>query len=85
MTITLLPRQQKAIEAAIQAGVIHSVEEFLDSAIATLPQPESPGSRAAQAANLVELFEPIRGLLTDVEVDTLFIRNPSTGRPVDLT
>jgi hypothetical protein len=40
-------------------------------------------SRAAQAANLMELFEPIRGLLTDDEVDTLFRRNPSAGRPVD--
>lgn len=40
-------------------------------------------SRASQAANLMELFEPIRGLLTDEEVDTLFSRNPSTGRPVD--
>jgi hypothetical protein len=40
-------------------------------------------SRAAQAANLMELFEPIRGLLTDEDVDTLFSRNPSAGRPVD--
>ena len=42
-------------------------------------------SRAAQAAGLMELFEPIRGLLTDEEVDTLFSRNPSVGRPVDFT
>ena len=41
-------------------------------------------SRAAEAANLMELFEPIRGLLTDGEVDMLFSRNPSIGRPVDL-
>ena len=41
-------------------------------------------SRAEQAANLMELFEPIRGLLTDGEVDMLFSRNPSIGRPVDL-
>ena len=33
----------------------------------------------------MELFEPIRGLLTDEEVDTLFSRNPSAGRPVDLS
>jgi hypothetical protein len=39
---------------------------------------------AANATNLMELFEPVRGLLTDEEVDTLFRRNPSTGRPVDL-
>jgi len=37
----------------------------------------------SKAANLVDLFKPIRGLLTDEEVDTLFRRNPSTGRPAD--
>ena len=86
MTITLLPHQQQAIEAAINAGVIHSVEEFLDSAIAHLPRPLSAVyQQAAQATNLVDLFEPVRGLLTDEEIDTLFKRNPSTGRPVELS
>jgi len=37
--------------------------------------------RSAQAANLVELCEPVRGLLTDDEIDVLFSRNSSTGRP----
>jgi hypothetical protein len=32
----------------------------------------------------MDLFEPVRGLLSDEEVDTLFTRNPSTGRPLDL-
>jgi hypothetical protein len=45
---------------------------------------DAGAARAAQAANLIELFEPVRGLLTDEEVDTLFTRNPSSGRPVDL-
>ena len=86
MTITLLPHQAQAIETAINAGVIRSVEEFLDSAIAHLPQPlPAAYERAAQATNLVDLFEPVRGLLTDEEIDTLFKRNPSTGRPVDLS
>jgi len=40
---------------------------------------------AARAANLIELFEPVRGLLTDEEIDVVFSRNPSTGRPVDLS
>ena len=38
-----------------------------------------------KAANLVELCEPVRGLLTDDEIDRIFTRNPSTGRPVDLS
>ena len=82
MNITLLPHQEKAIEAAINAGVIHSVEELIDSAISRLPQ-MAASSTVAQATNLVDLFEPIRGLFKDGELD--FSRNPSTGRPVDLT
>ena len=82
MNITLLPHQEKAIEAAINAGVIHSVEELIDSAISRLPQ-MAASSTVAQATNLVDLFEPIRGLFKDGELD--FSRNSSTGRPVDLT
>ena len=83
MNITLLPHQEKAIEAAISAGVIHSVEELIDAAISRLPQRVEPGSVAARAKNLVELFEPVRGLFEDGELD--FSRNRSSGRPVDLT
>jgi hypothetical protein len=82
MNITLLPDLAKAIEAAINAGVIHSVEELIDSAISRLPQ-MAASSTVAQATNLVDLFEPIRGLFKDGELD--FSRNSSTGRPVDLT
>ncbi len=46
--------------------------------------PMGEKSRVAKASNLMELLEPIRGLLTDEEVDTLFGRNPSAGGPVDL-
>ncbi len=38
----------------------------------------------SEAKNLFELFAPVRGLLTDEEVDTLFSRNRSHARPVDL-
>jgi hypothetical protein len=64
--------------------VLHTGQELINACAKVnglLPDEES---RAAQAANLIELFEPIRGLLTDNEVDTLFSRNPSFGRPVDL-
>ncbi len=83
MTITLLAHQEKATEAAIKAGVIHSVEELIDSAIAHLPPAITPSARAKQAANLVDLLEPIRGLLTDEEIGVMFKRNPSSARPVD--
>jgi hypothetical protein len=50
---------------------------------AHLPQQVLAPSRPAQAANLVELLEPIRGLLTDDEIDTLFSRDRSVSRPID--
>jgi len=81
MNITLLPHQEKAIEAAISAGVIHSVEELIDTAIAHLPptiQTSSP--KPAKGQSLVDVCAMVRGLTEDVD----FSRNPSTGRPVDL-
>jgi Arc/MetJ-type ribon-helix-helix transcriptional regulator len=37
MTITLQPDQKRAIEDAIRAGAFRSVDEFIETAIATLP------------------------------------------------
>jgi hypothetical protein len=37
----------------------------------------------AEASDLVELFAPVRGLFADGELD--FNRNPSIGRPIDLS
>ena len=85
MTIYPRPDQEIKIQEALSAGVIHSPEEIIDAGLEHLrehaPTSAEPGS---DASNLVELFAPIRGLLTDEEVDTLFSRNPSPGRPVDL-
>lgn len=37
MTITLQPDQERAIQEAIRAGTFRSVDEFIETAIATLP------------------------------------------------
>jgi len=42
-----------------------------------------PPTPAPQARNLFELFAPVRGLLTDEEIDRMFSRTPSASRPVD--
>ena len=88
MTINLLPHQEQAIEAAISAGVIRSVEEFVDSAISHLPSSTStksanPAERTGQA--LIDACAEVRGLLTDEEIDTLFARNRMPSRSVDLS
>jgi len=44
----------------------------------------APDASPGEPKNLFELFAPVRGLLTDDEIDTLFARDRSVGRPVDL-
>lgn len=85
MTITLLPHQERAIEAAISAGVIRSAEELIDSAIALLPNSptKKPVERTGQS--LIDVCAEVRGLLTDEEVDSLFARNRMPSRPVELS
>jgi hypothetical protein len=81
-----LARQAAAHGSAVEAYVASLLEEAAHIPAQRWPRELLTGeeSRAAKATNLMELFEPIRGLLTDEEIETLFIRNPSTGRPVDL-
>ena len=40
MTIQLSPEQERVIQEAIRNGVVHSVDEFIDAAIAMLRQPK---------------------------------------------
>ena len=40
MTIKLSPEQERAIQEAIKSGFVHSVDEFIDIAIAMLPHAE---------------------------------------------
>ncbi len=71
-----LARQPAAQGRALDTYAARLLEEAVHLPAAT---PE------AQAANLVELCEPIRGLLADDEIDRIFTRNPSTRRPVDFS
>jgi hypothetical protein len=86
MTITLNIRpevqDELARQAASQGRALEAVAATLLEEAVHLPP---PGASKAPAKNLVELFEPIRGLLTDEEIDVIFKRNPSTSRPVDLS
>ena len=48
MTIQLKPGQEQAINAAIRAGAFHSVDEFMDTAIAILTNSPVPDPSAAE-------------------------------------
>ena len=52
MTIELSPEQERAVQEAIKNGFVRSVDEFIDAAIAMLPQPQpqDQGGNSRQAA-----------------------------------
>jgi hypothetical protein len=81
ITIDIKPEVQEELsrQAAAHGRAVESYAASL------LEEAVRPPSGATQAANLVDLCEPVRGLLGDDEIDRLFSRNPSTGRPVDLS
>ena len=85
MTITLEIRPEVQAELARQAAAQgRAIEAVAVSLLEQAVNLHEPASVKSLAKNLVELFEPVRGLLTDAEIDAIFRRNPSTARPVDL-
>jgi Arc/MetJ-type ribon-helix-helix transcriptional regulator len=80
------PEPVQRVNAHIQTGHFHDADEVLEKALDALDEKDfmPAASSAASSKTLVDLFDPIRGLLTDEEIDAMFSRNPSTGRPLDL-
>jgi len=62
MTITLQPDQERAIEDAIRAGAFRSVDEFINAAIATLPNRAITAEPAHTPARKLRLWELREGL-----------------------
>jgi hypothetical protein len=73
-----LARQAAACGRALEAHAASLLEEA-----AHVPSASVGAGTPAEATDLVELFAPVRGLFADGEID--FSRNPSTGRPVELS
>ena len=85
LTLDIRPEVQAELarQAAAQGRAIETVAASLLEGAVHLPAAPAI-AHAAQARNLVELFEPVRGLLTDEEIDTIFSRNRLPSRPIDL-
>ena len=84
ITLDLQPEIEKGLLARAQAKGV-SLIDYLQEIVtreANVPRASEVGP-TGEAQTLYELFAPVRGLLTDEEIDTLFARNPSHGRPVD--
>lgn len=60
MTITLTPSQERVIEEAIRAGLVRSVDEFIEAAIEALPHPADRAFDAEKARKAVERIRELR-------------------------
>ena len=86
MSITLDITPEVEAELARQAAARgRALEAYAAGLLEEAAQVSAARPLKSPARNLVELSEPVRGLLTDDEIDRIFSRNPSTGRPVDLS
>lgn len=89
MHIEIAPETELLVREEIRSGHVRSVDEIIKAGVQALREKHTPSTGpgsapASEARNLFELFAPVRGLLTDEEIEYCFSRNPSTGRPVDL-
>jgi hypothetical protein len=79
MTIQITrPEVEALINQRLRSGAFKDAEDVILQALQSCPPPPlepQPGR------SLVEVFEAIRGMADDLD----FSRNPSTGRPVDLS
>jgi len=71
MTIILKPDQERALQEAIEAGLIRSVDEFIDTAIEAIPH-GGPGKTARE--------EAVRRMQEFVEKYHLSVGEPVTRR-----
>ena len=82
MTITVDIRPEVEAELARQAASRGKrVEAYAASLLEEAVHLPSDATQTPRGKSLREVFEAVRGLADDVE----FSRNPSTGRPVDLS
>ncbi len=80
------PELVHRVYAHVRTGHFHDADEFLEKALEAIEgKADTPPAPSAEPKNLVELFAPLRGQFTDEEVDTLFSRNHSIARPLDLS
>ena len=67
MTITLTPAQERAIKDAIQAGLVRSVDEFIDIALEALPRQEIGFDTERARAGVARIRELRKGVRLDLQ------------------
>jgi hypothetical protein len=84
LTIDLQPEIERGLLAQAQAKGV-SLTDYAQEILAReahVSEAEPAPPRTGQA--LIDVCAEVRGLLTDEEIDTMFARNRSMSRPVDL-
>ena len=66
MQITLKPDQEMVVQAAIQAGLIRSVDEFIDTAIEALPHRDAGFDKEKARLAGARIREIRRGVTLDL-------------------
>ncbi len=85
MTIEIhQPELEALIQQRMASGAFEDIDELLTKATGALNEGAVFDQPDENAMSLVELFGPVRGLLTDEEVDTLFHRDRSLTPPLNL-
>jgi len=83
MHIEIAPETERLVREEIDSGHFRSVDELITAGVQAWREKNVSAREPATAAkNLVELFEPVRGLFEDGEPD--FSRNQSGARSLDL-
>ena len=67
MTIILKPDQERALQEAIQAGSVRSVDEFIENAIEALPQRPPRFDREKARTAVARIREIRKGVRLDLE------------------
>jgi hypothetical protein len=81
--LDLRPEIEKGLLAQATArgvSLLDYVNEIVIREAHVAPEP----TRQRTGQELIDVCAKVRGVLTDEEVDTLFSRSPSFGRPLDL-
>lgn len=88
MLIDIAPETERLVREEISSGHFRSVDDLIKAGVEALREKGVPSldlaSKPSDPGNLFDLFTPVRGLLTDNEIDQYFSRDSSPGRAVDL-
>ena len=84
ITIDLQPEIERGLLAQAQAKGV-SLTDYVKEIVAREAQVPIAETERRTGQALIDVCSEVRGLLSDEEIDTLFARNRSMSRPVDLS